>query len=233
MIPLHDNVPTLRFAYVTYVLIALNAVVFIYELTLGPQALAQFFMQWGYVPARVVDTVQTGTFAPSVLITLVTSIFMHGGWFHFLGNMLFLHIFGNNVEDSMGRFRFVVFYLLIGVVANLAQVAVAPDSTVPGIGASGAIAGVLGAYLVLYPRARVLVLIPLLFFFPIIMLPAFVVLILWFVLQFFQGTFALAAGVAGEGGVAFWVHVAGFVAGAGLIFVFRNRKLCTTKCTWV
>lgn len=226
MIPLRDNIPTLRFSYMTYVFIALNVLVWFYEVTLPAGRLEAFITQYGYVPARVVETISSGQFAPVVLLTLVTSIFLHGGWLHIIGNMLYLHIFGNNVEDSMGHLRFVVFYLLIGVLANFGQVLVSPDSTIPGIGASGAIAGVLGAYLILYPRAGVLVFVPIAFIFT---LPAIAVLGLWFVLQLFQGAASLAAGMAGAGGVAFWVHVVGFGLGMGLILLFRDRGLTAAK----
>lgn len=233
MIPLRDNIPTLRFAYVTYVLIGLNALVFAYELSLGQQGYIDFINSWGYTPHLVTQTVRSGEFNLGILATLFTSVFMHGGWVHILGNMLYLHIFGNNVEDSMGRLRFVIFYLLIGVFANLGQIMVSPDSTVPGIGASGAIAGVLGAYLLLYPRAGVLVLVPIFFFLRLFTLPASAVLLFWFVIQVFQGTLTLAAGQAGAGGVAFWVHAAGFVLGMALIGVFRNRRLTEGKPTWM
>jgi membrane associated rhomboid family serine protease len=225
MIPLRDDIPTLRFAYVTYVFLALNVLVWLYEVLLPQDQLNEFILTWGFVPARIVDTISSGEFAPAVLATLVTSTFIHGGWLHIIGNMLYLHIFGNNVEDSMGHARFVVFYLLIGVLANCGQVLVSPDSTVPGVGASGAIAGVLGAYLVLYPRAGVLVLVPIIFFIQIFTLPAVAVLGFWFLIQLFQGATTLAAGMAGAGGVAFWVHIAGFALGAGLIFLFRDRRL--------
>jgi membrane associated rhomboid family serine protease len=229
MIPLRDDIPTLRFSYVTYVFLALNVLVWLYEVVLPEDQLHVFIMTYGFIPANIVETISSGSFAPAVLITLLTSTFIHGGWLHILGNMLYLHIFGNNVEDAMGHARFVLFYLLIGVMANFGQVLVSADSTVPGVGASGAIAGVLGAYLVLHPRAGVVVLVPIIFFLQIYTLPAVIVLGFWFVLQLFQGAAALAAGVAGAGGVAFWVHVAGFALGAGLIFVFRDRRITQEK----
>lgn len=233
MIPLRDNIPTLRFAYVTYVLIGINALVFAYELSLGQQGYMDFIYRWGYTPRLITETVRSGAFDLGILATLVTSVFLHGGWIHILGNMLYLHIFGNNVEDSMGRVRFVVFYLLIGVLANFGQIIVSPDSTVPGIGASGAIAGVLGAYLLLYPRAGVLVLVPIFFFLRLFTLPAAAVLLFWFVIQVFQGTLTLAAGQAGAGGVAFWVHAAGFALGMALIGLFRDRRFTEVKPTWM
>lgn len=231
MIPLWDNIPTLRLPVVTYALLAINMIVFAYEWSLGAEGLDHLLTTWGYVPAALTETVRSGAFDPMIFAALVTSIFLHGGWLHLAGNMLYLHIFGNNVEDAMGRLRFVVFYLLVGIAANLAQVVVSPDSPVPGIGASGAIAGVLGAYLLLYPRAGVMVLVPF-FFFRIITLPAVLVLVFWFVLQVFEGTLTLAAGTAGTGGVAFWVHVAGFALGALLVGVFRNRSLTGVKSIW-
>lgn len=233
MIPLRDNIPTLRFAYVTYVLIGINALVFAYELSLGQQGYVDFINRWGYTPRLITETVRSGAFDLGILATLVTSVFLHGGWIHILGNMLYLHIFGNNVEDAMGRMRFVVFYLLIGVFANLGQIIVSPGSTVPGIGASGAIAGVLGAYLLLYPRAGVLVLVPIFFFLRLFTVPAAAVLLFWFVIQVFEGTLTLAAGRAGAGGVAFWVHAAGFLLGMALIGVFRDRRLTEVKPTWL
>lgn len=232
MIPLRDDIPTLRFAYVTYLLIAINVLVFFYEVSLGDQGFIRFINEWGYTPADVTSTIRDGNFDPKILATLLTSVFLHGGWLHIIGNMLYLHIFGNNVEDSMGHGRFVVFYLLIGILANFGQVIVSPDSTTPGVGASGAIAGVLGAYLLLYPRAGVLMIVPIFFFIQLITLPAVVVLLFWFVLQLFQGTLTLAAGQAGAGGVAFWVHAAGFVLGMLLIYPFRRRELTDPKPSW-
>lgn len=232
MIPLRDNIPTLRFSYVTYALIVLNVLVFLYEVSLGEEGFIRFINDWGYTPARVTEALGAGRFELPVLVTLLTSVFLHGGWLHIIGNMLYLHIFGNNVEDSMGHLRFLIFYLLIGVLANFGQIIVSPDSTVPGVGASGAIAGVLGAYLLLYPRAGVLMLVPIFFFIQLVTLPAVVVLIFWFVLQLFQGSLTLAAGQAGAGGVAFWVHAAGFVLGMLLVYPFRNRDLTEVKPTW-
>ena len=233
MIPLRDNIPTQRFAYVTYILIGLNFIVFLAELMMGETALQHFIMEWGYVPARVMGTITSGHFDPRILATLVTSTFLHAGWIHLLGNMLYLHIFGNNVEDSMGRMRFVFFYLLIGALANFGQILVTSTSQVPGIGASGAIAGILGAYVLLYPRAGVLVLVPVVFIPLFFTLPAVAVLVFWFVLQLFQGTLTLAAGEAASAGVAFWVHVAGFALGMLLIPIFRNRRMTHSKPTWI
>jgi membrane associated rhomboid family serine protease len=162
--------------------------------------------------------------APSWL-TIFTSMFMHGGWLHIIFNMLFLWIFGNNIEDSMGRIRFVFFYLIGGVIAALAQVGVSPDSTAPTVGASGAIAAVLGGYLLLYPRARVLTIVFIFFFFTFIEIPAMVMLGIWFVLQFLPAVGQLASPeVAGGGGVAYFAHVGGFLSGLALIHLFAKRK---------
>jgi membrane associated rhomboid family serine protease len=224
MIPIRDNIPTRRFPYVTYLLIAANVLVFIYQLSRGDTGFMRFIYEWGYTPAEILETHRTGTYDPQVLATLFTSIFLHGGWLHLGFNMLYLHIFGNNVEDSMGRLRFLIFYLVVGVLANFGQIVVSPGSEVPGVGASGAIAGVLGAYLVLFPRAGVLMIIPIFFFIQFITLPAVVVLIFWFVLQLLMGGLTIATGEAGAGGVAFWVHAAGFALGMVLVFLFRDKE---------
>lgn len=169
-------------------------------------------------------TVEQLNEAPSWL-TIFTSMFMHGGWLHIIFNMLFLWIFGNNIEDSMGRLRFVIFYLIGGVVAALAHVGVNPDSTAPTVGASGAIAAVLGGYLLLYPRARVLTIVFIFFFFTFIEIPAMVMLGIWFVLQFLPAVGQLASpDVAGGGGVAYFAHVGGFLCGMALIHLFAKRK---------
>jgi membrane associated rhomboid family serine protease len=160
---------------------------------------------------------------PPTWVTLFTSMFMHGGLLHLIGNMLFLWIFGNNIEDSMGRVRFIAFYLAGGLVALLAQTALNPDAPVPTIGASGAVAAVLGGYALLYPRARVLTLVVIVIFITVIQLPALVVLSLWFLLQLLYASAELAQPVAGEGGVAYFAHIGGFVFGLLLIKLFANR----------
>lgn len=219
MIPLHDDNPTRTFAFVTVALIALNVLAFFYELSLpGPQHVAAFFADYALTPAHVVN-------APSapVYATVFTSMFLHGGWLHLIGNMLFLWIFGNNIEDSVGHFKFIVFYLLCGIAAAAMQVAISPDSTVPMIGASGAVSGVLGAYLVLFPRARVLVLFPIWIFWRVFYVPAIVLLVLWFAMQLLSGW--ATVGNAHEGGVAFWAHIGGFAAGIVLIIPFKKRRV--------
>ena len=210
VIPLTDasRRPT-RMPVVTASIIAANAFVFILEL-LGGDA---FVTKWSLAPANIV--------AGKDWITILTSMFMHGGWFHLLGNMWFLWVFGNNIEDSMGHTRFVVFYLLSGVAAAATQVLVSPHSVVPMVGASGAISGVMGAYILLYPRVRVHTLVTLGFFVTTVALPAYVMLGYWFVLQLLMGAVGSVSRV--EGGVAVWAHVGGFVAGMALIKLFANR----------
>jgi membrane associated rhomboid family serine protease len=217
MIPLHDDNPTRRFPLLTVAFIALNSAVFLWQLTLDPRTLAGVWQALGTVPAVVLGD------APAVLpptLTLVSAMFLHGGWMHLLGNMLYLWIFGNNVEDAMGHGRFVLFYLLTGVVAALLQSLADPASEIPMIGASGAISGVLGAYLLLYPHARVLVLIPLGVLTRLVRLPAVFVLGLWFVLQIVNSALAPAGG-----GVAWVAHAGGFVAGLVLIPLFKRRDV--------
>ncbi len=217
MIPLRDENPTRTFAFVTVALIALNAVVFWHELTLPSARHAEtFFANFSLTPAHL-----TRTPSPDAYLTIFTSMFMHGGWLHIIGNMWFLWIFGNNIEDSVGHIRFIFFYLLCGIAAAAAQVATSPDSTVPMIGASGAISGVLGAYLLLFPRARVLTLVPIWVFLRFLYLPAWLLLAFWFAMQLLSGLAVL--GVNLTGGVAFWAHVGGFVAGMVLILFFKKR----------
>ena len=212
MIPLRDVVPSRTTPYITITIIALNALAWLFELSLPHPVLNEFITLYGVVPAA---------FAPA---TLVTSMFLHGSWSHVLGNMWYLWIFGDNVEDRLGHGRFIVFYLLCGTVAALGQVAADPSSWLPTIGASGAIAGVMGAYFVLYPRSRVLTLIPLIIFWDIIELPAILLLGFWFVMQLFSAGAIAATANAGRGGVAFAAHVAGFGVGMLGVFVFRRRR---------
>lgn len=214
MLPISDEISTRRTLVVTWTLIAINVVVFLYELTLGDN-LDQFAMAWGAVPAYITDPANH----PTAFLTLITSMFLHGGWTHLIGNMVYLWIFGDNVEDALGRRGYLLFYLAAGVAAGLAQVLADPSSTIPGIGASGAIAGVLGTYLVLYPGAPVKVAVPGIFMMHIAWLPSLIVLGGWFVLQLFNGYLILGAETAAEGGVAWFAHIGGFVFGlvAGLL----------------
>lgn len=223
MIPLHDDNPTRRFPVATVVLIALNVAVFVFQLTLPRHGLTVegFYLRAGLVPYEIANRVDV---PPDGLVpiwaTVFTSMFIHGGWLHIIFNLLYLWIFGNNVEDRMGRARFVAFYLLCGVAAAAAQVVVRPDSLVPMIGASGAVSGVLGAYILLFPRARVLTVITLVIFFPIVMVPAWVLLLAWFALNLLQA----AATIGAETGVAYFAHVGGFAAGLVLVWLFARRR---------
>jgi len=211
MIPLRDVIPSRTFPIFTTALIVLNSVAFVFEQSLSPTALEEFIRTYGVVPVRL------------EAIAVLTSMFLHGGWLHFLGNMLYLWIFGDNVEDRLGHGRFVVFYLMCGAAAAVAHVLMNPTSTIPTIGASGAIAGVMGAYFVLYPNSRVLALVPLIVIWEIIEVPAILFLGLWFLMQFFQGVGSMAAKAGIEaGGVAFWAHIAGFVVGMAGVIVLRK-----------
>ena len=213
MIPLRDVIPSRTTPFMTISLIVVNALVFFYELSLG-EGVEQFVLYFGLVPAAF------------SFVTLFTSMFVHGGFLHVAGNMLYLWIFGDNVEDRMGHGRFLVFYLLCGVAAALAQTITNPDSIVPMVGASGAIAGVMGAYFVLYPRSRILTLLPIFLFWQLIEVPAIFFLGFWFLMQFLSGVGSIVAATAHEpaGGVAFWAHVAGFVAGISAVWIFRRPE---------
>ncbi len=219
MIPLRDTIPSSRRPVVTYVLLALNVVVFLYELSLG-RAIEPFILQWGLVPARLVLT------EPSSWVPVLTSMFLHGGWAHVGGNLLYLWIFGDNVEDRMGHGRYLFFYLACGTCAALAQTLANPGSTMPMVGASGAIAGVLGAYLLYYPHARVVTLVPIFFFIQLIEIPALFFLLLWFAMQLVNGAASLTRETAATGGVAWWAHLGGFAAGIvlGLLLGYGRPK---------
>ncbi len=214
MIPLYDENPTYERPLVNYALIIANALVFVLlvfiEYGFGRYELAKFYYDWAVVPYYITNN--------SHLYTLVTSMFMHGGFLHFGGNMLYLYIFGNNIEDSMGHGRYLVFYLICGFSASLAQILVEPSSTIPMLGASGAIAGVLGAYLVTFPRAKVVTLA--IYF--VMRIPAVIVLGFWFLLQLFSGVGSIASGA--DGGVAYFAHIGGFAAGMILVLLFRKRN---------
>ncbi|MGD2178000.1 MAG: rhomboid family intramembrane serine protease [Anaerolineae bacterium] len=220
MIPLRDNIPSRRFPIVNTGLIALNVLIFLFEtVALSSEPLHQFTYSWGLVPA---DFWRVGSLRS--WITLFTSMFLHGGWWHLISNMLALYIFGDNIEDRVGHVLYLVFYLLSGVAAGGAHLVAYSQSTIPTVGASGAIAGVLGAYLVLYPRARVLTLVPIFYFLRLIEIPALVYLGFWFISQLFNGLFALtAADVFQSGGVAWWAHIGGFVFGLAVIRIIASR----------
>jgi membrane associated rhomboid family serine protease len=224
MIPLRDDNPTELQPFVTVAFIAACVVVFLYQVTLPEQAGHRFVFEFGFIPALFFGDARPSGWTPGVPAeaTLFTSMFLHGGWLHLIGNMLYLWIFGNNVEDAVGHVRFVLFYLACGVAAALIQGFADPSSALPMVGASGAIAGVLGAYLLLYPHAQVLVLIPLGFFTQLVRIPALFVLGFWFLLQFVQQ--AMSSGAGGEqGGVAYMAHIGGFITGGILILFLRRR----------
>jgi len=222
MIPLRDDAPRFSTPYVTYFLIALNCLVFLFELLLEPAARMLFVFQFGVVPAHLSGLLhgQPGITVEAAFLPIFTSMFLHGSWLHIISNMWALWIFGDNIEDYLGPFRYLLFYLVTGVAANGVQALFNPDSAVPTIGASGAIAGVMGAYFLLYPSARVLTFLFVFFTW----LPAWIVLGYWFLVQFVSGA-ATSISSAGQssGGIAFWAHVGGFLAGVALIKLSPKR----------
>ncbi|MBT7950097.1 MAG: rhomboid family intramembrane serine protease [Gammaproteobacteria bacterium] len=228
MIPLHDDNPTSIFPVFTILFIVICVLVYFWQFSLGAEGNHGAVISLGVIPAVLLNKVSLPTelFVIPAGLTVFTSMFLHGGFMHLAGNMLFLWIFGNNVEDSMGHFRFIIFYLLCGVAAVAGQTLENPDSQIPMIGASGAISGVLGGYLLLYPHARVLVLIPLGFFSQLVRLPAGWVLGLWFGMQIVSSALSNSEG----GGVAWFAHIGGFIAGLALIplFKYKNVKLFQT-----
>lgn len=213
MIPLRDNIPSRRFPIVNTAIIGLNVLVFLSESLLGPEQLDQLIALYGLVPANFWQGAGLGRWVP-----LFTSMFLHGGWWHLISNMLALYIFGDNIEDQTGSVLYALFYLLSGLAASGAHLVAYRGSSIPTVGASGAIAGVLGAYLILYPHARVLTLVPIFYFLRMVEIPALVYLGFWFVSQLFNGIAALsAANVFQSGGVAWWAHIGGFVFGLAVI----------------
>jgi len=219
MLPLSDHNPRRTVPVVNYLLVAVNVLVFFWELSLGPN-IERELMIISFVPSRF----WAAPFYPPNLIRILVSMFLHGGWLHLGGNMLYLWIFGDNVEDRLGHFKYVIFYLLCGLVATLSHAIANPDSRLPSIGASGAIAGVLGAYIVLFPKARVTTLIPIFVFITIRELPAVLGLGLWFVLQFFVGVASIGASPDATGGVAVFAHIGGFVAGMVLVVLMGGLR---------
>jgi membrane associated rhomboid family serine protease len=220
MIPLRSTERVYSTAKVTGALIAVNLVVFLYQAWLPAYALNQFVEQWGIVPDRL------------HLASLFTSMFLHGSWMHVLGNMLFLWVFGRNVEDLLGSGRYLIFYLVCGLAAALTQIVTNLYSPVPTIGASGAIAGVMGAYLVKFPRARIVTLLPIFFFFTTMEIPAALMLLFWFGMQFLSGVGSLTDRDYSGGGVAFFAHIGGFVAGMLLVRLFPERRRWRTWNSW-
>ncbi len=222
-LPFDDDNPTQRAAIVTWTIIGICIGAFLWQVSMPPEARQSIALSFGMIPIVVLGQADL---APDLVVvppwmSVVTSMFLHAGWLHIIGNMLFLRIFGDNVEDAMSPLRFILFYLLCGTVAALTQALIAPDSEIPMIGASGAIAGVLGAYLVLFPKANVRVLVVVLLFIRVVKVPALLVLGVWFAVQLISAAEAPAA----AGGVAFWAHIGGFLSGLVLLPVFKRRAI--------
>ncbi len=222
MIPLRDNIPSRITPFITWLLIAANCYVFFLQITAGGvKGFEKFVYQWAVIPSHLFSN-------PSQYwYTLITATFLHGGWGHIIGNMVFLYIFGDNVEDRMGHFKYLIFYFLIGIVANFSQALLSQTSQIPLLGASGAIAGVLGSYFFYYPHARIMTLVPLGFFSRIIEVPAFVFLGIWFLMQTLNTTVSISVQMATKqtsGGVAFLAHAAGFVGGLVLSPIFGSKR---------
>lgn len=246
MIPLKDNIPSRTTPVVNYIILILCGVAFLLQLGSAQDGQA-VVERYGMIPARLTYPDRPITVREPVIVrrgpityhatrehrldepavnpylTLITCMFLHGGWLHLLGNMLFLYIFGDNVEDRLGHLGYAAFYLISGILSGLSHLLSDPNSVMPTIGASGAIAGVMGAYFMLYPHARVLTVIPIFFFLEFVVLPAWVMLGLWFVIQLFQGS--LAGATPGAGGVAWWAHIGGFAVGAGAVYLLRQAGL--------
>lgn len=219
MIPIKDTIPSRSYPLVNISLIMANLLIFFYQLSLGDQ-LEPFIFTYGLIPVRFLSLGQPFF---DRLSPLFTAMFLHGGWFHILGNMLYLWIFGDNVEDRLGHFRYLLFYILSGFGAALVQAFIHPYSPFPMIGASGAIAGVLGAYLLLFPYARVVTLVPFFFFLQVLEIPAFAFLFFWIFIQFLNGTVAIGHASQITGGVAWWAHIGGFFSGILLLMFFKKK----------
>lgn len=222
MIPLKDDNPTRGIPYVTIGLITANTAVFVFQAILGPKTGEIFILKTAAIPYEIMslkDVSPSGFLPPP--FTLLTSMFVHGGFFHVFWNMLFLWIFGDNIEDRLGKIKFIIFYLLTGIAASMTHVALNPDSAIPLIGASGAIAGILGAYIVLYPRAKILTLLFFFFFVQVVKIPAIIFLGIWFLTQILN--------IGAGGGIAWYAHIGGFATGVVLIFLFAGKIRGTKK----
>lgn len=229
MIPLHDTIPSRQFPLVNWLIIFANAAAFLFELSLPTQKLEALIHIFGLVPARFTNPEWAEWMGyPHSYLPLVTNMFLHGGWGHFLGNMWTLYIFGDNVEDRMGSVRYLVFYLLTGIVASITHMMLYPTSTVPAIGASGAISGVMAAYMFLFPHSRIVFLLPLLFLPYFVELPALLYIGVWFIGQLISGVSVLAI-TTDASGIAFWAHIGGFAAGALTYRIFARRCY---RCTY-
>ena len=232
MIPLRDDQPSFSTPFINYFLIVLNVVVFLWELSVSHRALGSFLAEFGVIPQHTILVLTGHSSGPptAIILPFLTSMFLHASFLHVGGNMLFLWIFGDNVEDYLGHFRYLLFYLVSGLAAEVTHILLNAHSSVPSIGASGAIAGVMGAYFILYPRARVLVWFPPIFLFHV---PAWLMLGYWFLINFLSGTAtSIAESTQSSGGVAFWAHVGGFVAGMLMVKVFSERPHRYRYGTW-
>ncbi len=216
MFPLYDTVRSRKFPLINVLLIIVNVLAFLYEIQMNPSTLKGFIFTWGLIPVDFLSD-------PSVMwTTIFTAMFLHRGWFHIINNLWVLFIFGDNVEERMGSFRYLLFYLLSGMAAGLLQVYVLSTSSTPMIGASGAIAGVLGAYLILFPRSRIASIVPIFIIFTLVEIPAFIYLIFWFFSQLYSGLFAVQGG--GGSGIAWWAHIGGFIFGVLMVSFFARKK---------
>lgn len=223
MIPLRDTIPSQHFPVVTILLIIVNSLIFMFEVSLGPN-LNAFISYFGMIPKRYFYLTENDWYNfVDRLYPFFTSMFLHGGWLHVIGNLWFLWIFGDNVEDVLGRKNYLFFYILCGLVAGYAHAYTNPESSIPTVGASGAVAGVMGAYFVYFPRSRILTLIPIFFFFHFIEVPAYFFLGIWFLFQFFSGAIDLVVRSDACCGVAWWAHIGGFVVGSSLALLFYRR----------
>lgn len=220
MIPLRDSVKSRSFPIVNLTLIILNVLVYLWELSFEPYQLNQIYYAFGVIPAEFLNAIFTGANFTPVLFSFITAMFIHGGWIHIIGNMLFLWVFGDNVEDRLGHWKYLIFYLIAGVVGSLVHIMTNPTSTVPVVGASGAVAGVLGAYIIAFPRSRILALVPIFIIFTLLEIPAVIFIALWFGIQLFNGVASLG-GLANP--VAYWAHIGGFIMGAIMIKTMAPR----------
>ncbi len=221
MLPLRDRNPTKRVAFFTVILIIVNSLIFLYQLTIGKTLEREIILTYGFTPAGFFLPLLKGNFSQEIFIPLFTSLFLHGSLLHLGGNMLFLWIFGNNIEDALGHLPFLLFYFFCGVAANLAHGLANPSSTIPAVGASGAISGILAAYLIFFPGAQIVTLIPLFFFWEIVELPALVVIGFWFLLQVANSFLAVSSG--NSGGIAWFAHIGGFLAGLFIALMLRKK----------
>jgi rhomboid family protein len=227
MIPIRDDTPTYSTPFINYLLVALNVAIYVFQAQLSPSAERGFIYTFGVVPVNIEGALGLGVASAhhASLITLISSMFLHAGWWHVLSNMWFLWIFGDNIEDHLGHFPYLIFYLVSGIAASFCHILLNANSTIPSVGASGAIAGVMGAYFLLFPSARVLMLVPLFVFFTFIWIPAWIVLGYWFLIEFLSGAAStfVSGGRSLTGGIAVWAHVGGFVAGLVMIKIMPHR----------